>query len=44
MIGPSFFGYLLDATGGSFSMVFTYLGLFALTASFLIRRVRPFLR
>ncbi len=44
LIGPSLSGYLLDSTGGSFSMVFTYLGFFALTASFLIRRVRPFLR
>ena len=42
LIGPSLSGYLLDSTGGSFSMVFAYLGFFALTASFLIRRVRPF--
>ena len=44
LIGPSLSGYLLDSTGGSFSVVFAYLGFFALTASFLIRRVRPFLR
>jgi OFA family oxalate/formate antiporter-like MFS transporter len=40
-IGPSLSGYLLDYTGGNFSPVFTYLGLFSLLSSFLIRRVKP---
>ena len=41
-IGPSLSGYLLDATGANFSIVFSYLGFFCLISSFLIRRVRPF--
>ncbi len=43
-IGPSLSGYLLDATGANFSIVFSYLGFFCLISSFLIRRVRPFRR
>jgi OFA family oxalate/formate antiporter-like MFS transporter len=42
-IGPSLSGYLLDASGSDFSLVFSYLGFFCLTSSFLIRRVRPVL-
>lgn len=41
LIGPSLSGYLLDATGGDFTTVFIYLGLFGLISSFLIRFVRP---
>jgi OFA family oxalate/formate antiporter-like MFS transporter len=41
-IGPSLSGYLLDATGANFSIVFSYLGFFCLISSFLIRRVKPF--
>ncbi|MBI5584468.1 MAG: MFS transporter [Deltaproteobacteria bacterium] len=40
-IGPSLSGYLLDATGADFSIVFSYLGIFCLISSFMIRRVRP---
>lgn len=43
-IGPSLSGYLLDATGANFSIVFSYLGFFCLISSFLIRRVRPIVR
>ena len=43
-IGPSLSGYLLDATGANFSIVFSYLGCFCLISSFLIRRVRPVVR
>ncbi len=41
LIGPSLSGYLLDSSGGNFSLVFTYLGCFALISSFLIRRIKP---
>ena len=41
-LGPSLSGYLLDLTEGSFLIVFTYLGLFCLLSSILIRRVVPF--
>jgi len=41
LLGPSLSGYLLDSTGEIFSPVCIYLGLSALMASFLIRRVKP---
>jgi MFS transporter, OFA family, oxalate/formate antiporter len=40
-IGPSLSGYLLDATNGDFFVVFTYLGVFCLISSVLIRFVAP---
>ena len=40
-LGPSLSGYLLDATGADFRIVFSYLGFFCLLASLSIRRVRP---
>jgi OFA family oxalate/formate antiporter-like MFS transporter len=40
-IGPSVSGYVLDATGGNFHAVFTYLGLFCLCSALLIRFVVP---
>ena len=40
-LGPSLSGYLLDATGADFTIVFSYLGFFCLLASLSIRRVRP---
>ncbi|MBI5568360.1 MAG: MFS transporter [Desulfomonile tiedjei] len=40
-IGPSLSGYLLDATNGDFFVVFTYLGVFCLISSVLIRFVVP---
>jgi len=43
LLGPSLSGYLLEATGADFRIVFSYLGLFCLIASFLVRRVRPLL-
>jgi OFA family oxalate/formate antiporter-like MFS transporter len=43
LLGPSLSGYLLEATGADFRIVFSYLGLFCLIASFLVRRVRPIL-
>jgi OFA family oxalate/formate antiporter-like MFS transporter len=40
-IGPSLSGYVLDATGGNFHAVFTYLGLFCLCSALFIRFVTP---
>jgi OFA family oxalate/formate antiporter-like MFS transporter len=40
-LGPSFSGYLLDATGDNFLLVFIYLGLLCLLSSFCIRFVVP---
>lgn len=39
-IGPALSGFLLDLTGGNFSVVFSYLGAFCLSASALILMVR----
>lgn len=41
LLGPSLSGYLLDITGGNFSIIFTYLGSFCLLSSVLIRFVTP---
>ena len=41
VIGPSVSGYVLDATGGNFHAVFTYLGLFCLCSALFIRFVTP---
>jgi OFA family oxalate/formate antiporter-like MFS transporter len=41
VIGPSLGGYVLDATGGNFRLVFGYLGLFCLVSGTLIRFVAP---
>jgi OFA family oxalate/formate antiporter-like MFS transporter len=40
-LGPSLSGYLLDLTGGSFLLVFTYLGTFCILSGFFITRVVP---
>lgn len=40
-LGPWLGGYLLDATGGDFSLVFGYLGVFLLASAGLILLVRP---
>ncbi len=40
-LGPWLGGHLLDATGGDFSLVFGYLGVFMLAAAGLIFLVRP---
>jgi OFA family oxalate/formate antiporter-like MFS transporter len=40
-LGPSLSGYLLDATGGNFVVVFTYLGLFCVASGILILFVVP---
>lgn len=40
-LGPSLSGYVLDATGGDYSMVFRYLGSFCLASTVLIKFVRP---
>jgi OFA family oxalate/formate antiporter-like MFS transporter len=40
-IGPSLSGYILDAPGGDFVIVFTYLAAFCILAGVLIRFVRP---
>ncbi len=40
-IGPSVSGYVLDATGGNFSVVFTYLGLFCVSSGLFVRFVVP---
>lgn len=39
-IGPALGGWLLDATGGNFTLVFGYLGCFCLAAAWLVRGVR----
>ncbi len=41
LLGPSLSGYILDATGGNFTIVFSYLGVFCLISSVLIRFVTP---
>lgn len=41
VIGPSLAGYVLDATNGNFSVVFTYLGVFCLLSGIFIRFVVP---
>jgi len=41
VLGPSLSGYLLDITGGGFSIVFTYLGIFCILSGILIRFVTP---
>ena len=41
LIGPSLCGYLLDTTGGNFTLVFSYLGVFCLLAGGLVRFVIP---
>jgi OFA family oxalate/formate antiporter-like MFS transporter len=40
-LGPTLSGYLLDVTGGNYSLVFFYLSLFSLLASLCIRQVLP---
>ena len=40
-LGPTLSGYLLDVTGGNYSLVFFYLSLFSLLASICIRQVLP---
>ena len=40
-IGPSLSGYILDATGGDFTLVLSYLGLFSTASGLLIRFVTP---
>ena len=40
-LGPTLSGYLLDATGDNFFLVFTYLGVFFLLASLCVRMVVP---
>ena len=39
-IGPTLSGYLLDVTGGNFSLVFLYLGVFCILSGVCIRFVR----
>jgi OFA family oxalate/formate antiporter-like MFS transporter len=39
-IGPTLSGYLLDATGDNFSLVFVYLGIFCILSGICIRFVR----
>lgn len=41
LLGPSLSGYILDITGGNFTLVFSYLGAFCLLSSGLIRFVAP---
>ena len=41
LIGPSLCGYLLDVSGGKFTVVFSYLGLCSLISAIIIRFVRP---
>lgn len=41
LLGPSLSGYMLDMTGGNFSLVFSYLAIFCLASGVLIRRVVP---
>jgi len=41
LLGPSLSGYLLDATGGNFLVVFTYLGVFCVLSGLCIRLVVP---
>jgi OFA family oxalate/formate antiporter-like MFS transporter len=41
LLGPSLSGYLLDVTGGNYTIVFSYLGVFCLLSSGLIRFVIP---
>jgi MFS transporter, OFA family, oxalate/formate antiporter len=40
-LGPALSGYLLDATGDNFFLVFLYLGIFFIISSFCIRLVVP---
>lgn len=40
-LGPSMSGYLLDATGANYTLVFGYLGCFCAISAVLIRFVRP---
>jgi OFA family oxalate/formate antiporter-like MFS transporter len=40
-LGPSIGGWLLDFTGGNFTLVFSYLGALALASGLLVRLVRP---
>jgi len=41
LLGPSLSGYVLDLTGGNFSIVFFYLATFCLASGVLIRHVVP---
>jgi OFA family oxalate/formate antiporter-like MFS transporter len=41
VLGPWLSGYLLDVTGGDFTLVFTYLGLLLLASAVLIKLVTP---
>jgi OFA family oxalate/formate antiporter-like MFS transporter len=41
LLGPSLSGYLLDLTGGNFTIVFSYLGVFCILSGWLIRSVIP---
>jgi OFA family oxalate/formate antiporter-like MFS transporter len=41
LLGPTLGGVLVDAAGGGFTLVFTYLGLLCLAAAVLIQFVRP---
>jgi OFA family oxalate/formate antiporter-like MFS transporter len=40
-LGPWLSGYILDRTGGNFTLVFTYLGSLCLVSAVLIRYVHP---
>ncbi|MBM3299657.1 MAG: MFS transporter [Deltaproteobacteria bacterium] len=40
-LGPSLSSYILDATRGNFTVVFSYLGTFCLLSGFLVQLVRP---
>lgn len=44
LLGPWLSGFLLDRTGGNFSMVFRYLGLLFVFSAVLIHFVKPILR
>ena len=41
LLGPSLSGYLLDSTGGNFTLVFSYLGLFCFLSGGFIHFVTP---
>lgn len=41
IMGSSLSGYLLDLTGGNYTLVFSYLGIFCFASSVLIRFIKP---
>ena len=41
LLGPALSGYLLDATNGSFVIVFSYFGVLSIVSGMLIRFVGP---